>query len=110
MADAPFVKRVEQIVPPVYFERLFCNRNEGRGENDFGEWDLLVQELLDDPKAVKPGHLDIQENQVWIVFFDEVHGFEAVFALSNDIDVAGALEQIRKLIAGELLIVHDYRG
>jgi hypothetical protein len=44
------------------------------------------------------------------VFFDEVHGFEAVLALGNDIDVAGAFEQVCKLIAGELLIVHDYRG
>jgi hypothetical protein len=29
--------------------------------------------------------------------------------LRYDVDVAGTLEQVRKFVAGELLVVHDYR-
>jgi hypothetical protein len=43
------------------------------------------------------------------VFFDEADGLNTIFPLRYHIDVANALEQVGKFIAGELLIVHDYR-
>jgi len=39
-----------------------------------------------DPEAVEAGHLDVEEDEVRVVFFDEVNGFEAVFALADDGD------------------------
>src|SRR5690348_783273 len=41
------------------------------------------------------------------MFFDEVHAFHAVLALSDDIHVADMFQQEVELVARELIIVND---
>ena len=57
---------------------------EGGGEDDVGDFELALDEFLQDAEAVEAGHLDIEENEVGVVFFDEVNGFESVFALADE--------------------------
>ena len=57
----------------------------------FGKRDFSIQKLLDYAKAIEAGHLHIEENQVGIVFADEIDAFDAVLALGNYVDVANAL-------------------
>jgi hypothetical protein len=44
------------------------------------------------------------------VLFDQVDGLEAVLALGDDIHVIGILQQVSEFIAGQLLVIDDYRG
>ena len=71
---------------------------------------LAVEQLLDDAEAVEAGHLHVEKKQVGIVLADEVDGFKAVFALRDDVDIAGILEQIGKFVARELFIIDDDGG
>jgi len=41
------------------------------------------------------------------VFLDEVDGFDAVFALADDVDLRKALEQVIQLVAGGLFVVDN---
>jgi hypothetical protein len=52
--------------------------------------------------------LDVEENQVRVVLADEIDALYAVLALGYDINVTNVFEQEDELVAGELLIVHDY--
>ena len=110
LRDPLFVERFQQIIDGVDFKRLHCILIKGGGEDDFGQRDFFVQQLLDDPKAVEAGHLHVEKNQVGIMLFDEVDSFEAVFALGDDVHVAGILQQVSEFVAGELFVVHDYGG
>ena len=109
LGDPLFVERLEQIVDRVYFECLHGILVEGGGKNDFGQRDLAIEQFLDYAKAVEARHLHIEKNQVGIVFADEIDALDAVLALGHDVDVANILQQEGEFVAGELLIVHDYR-
>ena len=104
------VEGLQKIIDGIYFESLHRILIKRRGEDNFGERNFLVEQLLDDPEAVEARHLNVQKNQVGIVLFDEVDRLETVLALGNDIDVAGVFQQISEFVAGEFLIVHDNRG
>ena len=104
------VERLEQIVNRVYFERLHRVLIKGRGENNLGKGDFLVQQFLDDAKAVEAGHLHVEKDQVGIVFADEVDAFDPVLALGHDVHVADIFQQEGKFVAGKLFIVHDDCG
>lgn len=59
---------------------------EGGGEDDVRDFELALNEFLEDAETVEAGHLDIEEDEVGIVFLDEIDGFEAVFALGEEVD------------------------
>src|SRR5580704_11738718 len=107
--DAFLVERLQEIIDRVDLERLERILVKSRGEDDLGQGNLLVEKLLDDAESVESGHLNVEEDKIGAVLFDEADGLETVFPLRYHVDVANALEQIGEFIAGELLIVHDYR-
>ena len=101
------VERLEQIVHRIHFKRLHRVLIEGRGKDNLGQRDLLVQQFLDHAETIESRHLHVEKNQVGIVFADEIDGFDAVLALGDDVDIADIFQQKGEFIAGELLIVHD---
>jgi hypothetical protein len=54
--------------------------------------------------------LDIKEDEVRVVFLDEVDGLESVLALGDDIHVVGIFQEKSEFVAGQLLIVDDHCG
>jgi hypothetical protein len=82
---------------------------EGGREDNFGQWNLAVEQLLDDAETVQAGHLNVEKNEVGIVFADEADGFQTVLALRDDIDI-GVLEQVGKFVARQLFVVDDDGG
>ena len=83
---------------------------ESCGENNFGEMNFLVEKFFDYAEAVEAGHLHVEEQEIRIMLADKIDSFNPIFALGYDIHIAETLKQIRKFVAGELLIVHDNGG
>ena len=104
------VERLQQIIDGIDLERFHGILVKSRGENDLGQGNFLVEKLLDDAETVESGHLDVEKDQIRTVLFDEADGLETVLPLRHDVDVAVALKQVGKFIAGKLFIVHDYGG
>src|SRR2546430_5684562 len=91
-------------------ERLHRVLIEGRRENNLGERNLAVEQLLEDAETVQARHLDVEKHQVRIVFADQADRFQAVLALCDHIHVVQVLQQIGELIACQLFVVDDDRG
>src|SRR5208282_6175135 len=68
--------------------------------------DLLVEQLLDDAKAVETRHLHVQEDESGRELLDEVHRLHAVLTLRHDVHIEIA-QEIRQLVTGKLLVIHD---
>jgi hypothetical protein len=83
---------------------------ESSSENNFGQGNLLVEQLFDDAEAVEAGHLHIEKDEVGIVFADEIHSFDTILALSYDVNVVDALEEESEFVSRQLLVVHDHCG
>jgi hypothetical protein len=109
LSDAFLVERLQQVVDGIDLERLHRILVKSRGKHNLGQGNFSIEKFFDNSKAVESGHLDIEKDQIRAVFFDEADGLETVLPLGHDVDVARAREQVGKFIAGELLIVHDYR-
>src|SRR5207249_10994547 len=69
---------------------------------------LLLQQLLDDAKAVEPRHLHIKEDQLGTELADQAQGLKPVLALAHQLDIREAFEEEHQLIAGGLLVIHDH--
>ena len=69
--------------------------------------EFVVDELFDDSEAIETGHLDIEEDDVGLMFFNEGDGFDAVGAFGQDFDGTGGVEEELELFAGEQLVVDD---
>jgi hypothetical protein len=108
--DTGAVKGLEEVIDGVHLEGADSVLVEGGGEDDLRTRELLVEELLDDGKAVEAGHLDVEEDEVWLVETYEVDGLDAVGALSEDFDAAGFFEEVDELLAGEGFVVDDDGG
>jgi len=60
-----------------------------------------------DAEAMEAGHLDVEEDQIRDVFFDEIDSFHAVFALREEIDLREGFEEESELFASRLFVVND---
>jgi len=80
---------------------------EGGGEDYVGDFEFAFDEFFEDAEAVEAGHLDVEEDQVGVVFFDEVDGFEAVFALADEGDFGEGFEKEGEFFAGGFFVVDD---
>ena len=83
---------------------------EGGGEDDVGDLELALDQFLEDTEGIEAGHLDVEEDQVGVVFFDEVDGVEAVFALGEELDFGEGFEEEGQFFAGGLFVVDDDGG
>ncbi len=71
---------------------------------------MSILEPLDDGKTVEAGHLHVKENQVGVVFLNQVDRFNAVGALGYNVDAAQSFEQVLELIASQLFVIDDEGG
>src|SRR6266436_6586255 len=78
LSYAFLVERLEQIIDGIYLKRLHRILVESGGENNLGQGNFLVEKLLDDPEAIESWHLNIEKNQIGVVFLDEADGFETI--------------------------------
>ena len=84
--DASLVEGLEDVIDGVDVEGLHGVLVKGGGENDVGDFELALYELFEDAEAVEAGHLHVEEEKVGGMLFDEIDGFEAVFALGEEMD------------------------
>ena len=84
---AGLVKGLEDVVDGVDVEGLDGIVVEGGGKDDVRHFELALDEFLEHAKAIETGHLDVEEEQVRRMLFDEIDGFDAVFSLSEKVDV-----------------------
>jgi len=80
---------------------------EGGGEDDVRDFEFALDKFLEDAEAVEAGHLDVKEDEIGIVFLDEVNGVEAIFALSEEIDFREGFKEEGEFVAGGLFVVDD---
>ncbi len=69
--DAGFVEGLEDVINGVYVEGLDGVVVEGGGEDDLRDAQVAFEELFDYAEAVQAGHLDVEEDEVGLVFFDQ---------------------------------------
>src|SRR5262249_37165098 len=104
------IKRLKQIINCIDLEGLYCILIKGGGEDDLRYWLLLVDQLLDYPKAVEARHLHVEKDQIWIVFLDQADCLHAVAAFGQDLDIANLFEQVVQLFTSQLFVIDDYGG
>ena len=80
---------------------------EGGGEDDVGDFEFTLDEFLEHAEAIEAGHLDVEEDEVGGVFFDEGDGFEAVFPLADERDFGEGFEEEGEFLAGGFFVVDD---
>jgi hypothetical protein len=107
LGDAGFVEGLQDIVDSVDVEGLDGIVVEGGGEDDVGDFEFALDEFLEHAEAIEAGHLDVEEDEVGGVFFDEGDGFEAVFALADEGDFGEGLEEEGEFLAGGFFVVDD---
>ena len=108
--DARSVERLQYVIHRIYIERLHGVVVKGGGENDVRDFKLALDELFEDAEAVEARHLDVEEDEVGVVLFDEVDGVETVFALGEEMDFGEGFEEEGEFFAGRLLVVDDDGG
>ena len=107
LEDALAVEWLEQIVDCVDLKGADGVLVEGGGEDDLRQRHLAVEQFFEDGESVEAGHLDVEEDDVGLVGADELYGFDAVGALRENFDSAGALEEILQLLTCEGFIIDD---
>ena len=80
---------------------------EGGSEDYVGDFEFALDQFLEDAEAVEAGHLDVEEDEVGVMFFDEVDGFDAVLALADEGDFGKGFEKEGEFFAGGFFIVDD---
>ncbi len=105
--DAGFVEGFEDVVHGVDVEGLHGVLIESGGENDVRDFEFALDELFEDAEAVEAGHLHVEEEQVGGMLFDEIDGFEAVFALGLEMDFGEGFEEEGQLFTSGLFVVND---
>jgi hypothetical protein len=105
--DAGFVEGFQYVVDGVDVEGLHGVLVECGGEDNVRDFELALDEPFEDAEAVEAGHLDIEEEQVGGMLLDEVDGFEAVFALGEEIDFGEGFEEEGEFLASGLFVVDD---
>jgi len=105
--DAGFVEGLEDVIDGVDVEGLHGVLVEGGGENDVGDFELAFDQLFEDAEAVEAGHLDVEEEKVRGMLFDEIDGFEAVLALGQEINFGEGFQEEGQLFASGLFVVDN---
>jgi len=107
LGDAGFVEGLEHVIDGVDVEGLHGVLIVGRGENDVRDFELALDQLFEDAEAVEAGHLDIEEEEIGGMLFDEIDGFKTVFALGLEMDFGEGFQEEGQLFASGLFIVDD---
>jgi len=105
--EAGLVKRFEDVVDSVDVEGLHGVLIEGGGKDDVGNFEFALYKLFQDTETVEAGHLDVEEDEVGGMLLDEVDGFQAVFALAEEIDFREGLEEKGEFLASWFFVVDD---
>ena len=80
---------------------------EGGGEDDVRDAGFALDEFFEDAETVEAGHLDVEKNEVGGMFFNQTDGFEAVFALRDEINLGKGFEEKSEFVPGGLFVVDD---
>jgi hypothetical protein len=103
--EAPTIKRFEQVIQSADLECpngvLIVGRHEDDGRH------LLGSDRIDDAEAVHSGHLDVQEDEIGMGLLDCFDGFETAGALTDNLGVGMAGEQIAHPLARRRLVIDD---
>jgi hypothetical protein len=110
LCDAGLVEGFQYVVDGIDVEGLNGVVVEGGGEDDVRYLELAFDELFEDAEAIEAGHLNVEEDEVRTVFLDEIDGFDAVFALGQEIDFGEGFEEEGEFLASRFFVVDDDGG
>jgi len=71
------------------------------------DFELALDEPLENAEAIEAGHLDVEEDEVRVVLLDQINSVETVFALGKEMDFGEGFEKEGELFAGGLFVVDD---
>lgn len=103
--EALAVEGFEEVIDGVDFEGFEGEAVVGGDEDDDGEG--VEVEGLEDGEAIELGHLDIEEDEVGLVLFDEGDGFATVAGFADDLEVRGGFEEGAEALAGERFVIDE---
>ena len=103
-AEALLVDRLQQVVERMHLEGAHGVTVVGGDKNGQRQSALLLQRLHY-AEAVDFGHLDVEEDQVWLLALDSGDGRAAVTALGHDFQVGFFLQQAAQTPAGKGFVV-----
>jgi hypothetical protein len=96
----------QQIVHCVDLKRfdgvLIVRRHEDQGQS----WGPTIEQSTCHLKASQAGHLDIEENQRWLVMLNGGEGFQAVAGLGHHFHIGELAKLKAQFVARQLFIVH----
>ena len=107
LVNAAAVERLQQVIDSVYLKGTHGVLVECCRKDDLRQLHLLIEQLLDDGKAVESWHLHIKEDQVRLMGADQVDGLDAVRALRKHLHTARFFKQVEKLLPRERLVIYD---
>lgn len=105
--DAGFVERFQYIVDRIHIESLDGIVVKGSGEDDVRYLEFAFDELFEDAETIEAGHLNVEEDQVWSVFLDEIDSFDTVFPLGEEIDFRKGFEEEGEFLSSRFFVVDD---
>ena len=103
LGQALRAERLQQVVDRVHLKGLDRVLVVG-GDEDHR---CLAADQLENVEAIEFRHLDVEEEQIGLLFGDGLHRLEAVAALGNHLDIGMLPEQLSQQRPRQLLIVHD---
>ncbi len=101
------VHGLQQVVHGLQAEGFHGVLVVGRHEDEVRQLDILFAQPPDHPHAVQTGHVDVQKNQFRLHLLDQFDRLQTVGTRCNYINFREILEQVGKLVAGELFVIHD---
>ncbi len=66
-----------------------------------------LDDFFEDAEAVEAGHLNVEEDEIGRVFFDEIDGFQAIFADAKEIELGEPFQEEGEFVASGLFVVNQ---
>ena len=101
------VHRLQQVVHGLQPEGFHGVLVVGCHEDEMRQLDVLFPQPPDHAQAVQTRHVDVQKNQFRLQLLDQFDGLQTVGTSCNYFDFREILEQVGKLVAGQLFVIHD---
>ena|SRR6185369_6920666 len=105
LVKAVIFEGLEEIIERVNFKGAHGMRII-RGD-EYDQRPAFHGEFREDTKAIEPGHLYIQENEIGSETLDRGHGLASVRTFADDFDIRFVAQQLRDQVARGRLVIDD---
>ena len=77
------------------------------GEDEDAGWDLALHHFACDFEAILAGHGEIEDDEVGLVFGDDIQGVDAVGGFGDDFEIGTVAKDETNALADDVVIVDD---